>query len=318
MPDRPTLAITLGDVNGIGPEILLKAMAHTELGSVCEPVVYGSETVLEQAAEAMNEALPRVFAWPVRNPGGHEPEYVPGRMRAEAGAAAMGWLEAAVDDAVAGRVAGIVTCPINKEGIRAAGYTCMGHTDFIAERTGAVRYCMSLFAGSMRAIHATGHLPLRTALDRLDTPLIVSAIELADDALRRLGLASPRIAVAGLNPHAGENRLLGDEDLHIVAPAVHACAAGGIACTGPHPPDTVFWRMHRGDFDMVVALYHDQGHIPMKLIAMDYGVNVTLGVPIVRTSVDHGTAYDIAGQNRAGERSLVEAIRIAAQLAGAR
>lgn len=308
----PKLAITLGDVNGIGPEIVIKAMQHSSIRNVCLPRVYGCEAVLRAVAQSLN--LPVSFPWPIENPGEFQPAYRPGTMTAEAGAAAMGWLEYAVDDAVGGVIDGIVTCPINKTGIRAAGYECMGHTDFIANRTGAPHYCMSLFAGSMRAIHVTGHVPLREALDRLDTPAIIAAVELADEALRRIGIAQPRIAVAGLNPHAGEDGLLGNEDRDIVAPAVERCAANGIDCTGPHPPDTVFWRMQRGDFDMVVALYHDQGHIPMKLVAMERGVNVTLGVPIVRTSVDHGTAYDIAGTNRADEHSLVEAILLAARL----
>lgn len=311
----PRLGITLGDVNGVGPEILIKAMRHSEIVDVCDPLVYGCESAVAAAAESLGIADRSALPWRIVNPVGALPDYTPGVMTSEAGAAAMGWLEAAVDDAVNGKLQGIVTCPISKEGIRAAGYRCMGHTDFIAERTGTSRYCMSLFAKTMRAIHVTGHMPLREALDRLDTSSIVGAIELANDALHRIGIERPRIAVAGLNPHAGENRLLGNEDLDIVAPAVEQCAAAGIECTGPHPPDTVFWRMQRGDFDMVVALYHDQGHIPMKLIAMDYGVNVTLGVPIVRTSVDHGTAYDIAGKNLASERSLVEAILLAAKLA---
>lgn len=315
MANLPELAITLGDVNGVGPEILLKAMLHNHITESCRPIVYGSESVLKKTADSLGiQHIP----WPVHNPSASEPEHNPGKMTAEAGAAAMRWLTAAVDDALANRIGGIVTCPISKEGIRAAGYDCMGHTDFIAHRTGAAHYCMSLFARDMRAIHVTGHMPLREALDRLDTPLIVAAIELAHNALHRIGIDSPRIGVAGLNPHAGENRLLGNEDLDIVAPAIIHCSENEIACTGPHPPDTVFWRMQRGDFDMVVALYHDQGHIPMKLVAMDYGVNVTLGVPIVRTSVDHGTAYDIAGKNKAGERSLVEAILLATKLAGAK
>lgn len=312
----PAIGITLGDVNGVGPEILVKALGSEELARHCHPVIYGSEAVLEAAAAAMGAEWPRSVD--VRNQGNHNPAYRPGKMTAEAGAAAMAWVEAAVRDAVSGKISGIATCPISKEGIRAAGYPQMGHTDFIAEQTGTKHYCMSLFAGPMRAIHATGHMPLREALERLNVETVVVAVELAYEALRRIGMDRPRIAVAGLNPHAGENRLLGDEDLDIVAPAVSVCTEKGIDCSGPHPPDTVFWRMQRGDFDMVVALYHDQGHIPMKLIAMDYGVNVTLGIPIVRTSVDHGTAYDIAGKNLASERSLVEAVILAANLAGGR
>jgi 4-hydroxythreonine-4-phosphate dehydrogenase len=310
-----TLGITMGDVNGVGPEILAKVLSRTSSDDTQTLVVYGSPEALSETARQCSLPPEWFESVEFRTAGVTDLRYEPGAMRAEAGAAAMRWLEAAIDDVTTGTIDAIVTCPISKEGIRAAGYACTGHTDYIAERTGSPNYRMSLFAGPMRAVHVSGHMPLKQALQSLTSDGIATTIRLAHDALERLGTPMKRIAVAGLNPHAGENGLLGSEDEAIVRPAVELCHEEGIDCSGPYPPDTVFWRMQRGDFDFVVALYHDQGHIPMKLVAMDIGVNVTLGIPIVRTSVDHGTAYDIAGKNVASESSLREAIALAARFA---
>jgi 4-hydroxythreonine-4-phosphate dehydrogenase len=212
----------------------------------------------------------------------------------------------------------MVTCPITKEGLRQAGYPYSGHTPLIAEMTGAKDYRMCLFTDRLRIVHITAHLSLRDALDAVKTPRILRSIRVADEALHHMGIAQPRIAVAGLNPHAGEVGAFGREEIDEIEPAVKAACAEGLDCSGPHPPDTVFRRMNEGEFDVVVAMYHDQGHIPLKLIAMDEGVNVTLGIPIVRTSVDHGTAFDIAGSGVAREQSLCAAVRFAAQLTGYR
>jgi 4-hydroxythreonine-4-phosphate dehydrogenase len=230
----------------------------------------------------------------------------------------MEWLARAVDLATSGDVAAVVTCPINKEGIHRAGYTCRGHTDFIAERTGSPAYRMALWVRGVLVVHLTDHVPLRTALDAVRTERIVETVRIADSALMALGCASRRIAVAGLNPHAGEAGAFGTEDTDEIAPAVQRCRDEGLDCSGPHSPDAVFRHALDGRYDAVIAMYHDQGHIPMKLVAMDEGVNVTLGIPIVRTSVDHGTAYDIAGTGTVREDSFIEAYRLAARLASGR
>ena len=216
---------------------------------------------------------------------------------------------------MAGTVEAIVTCPINKEGIRLAGYECMGHTDFIADLVGAPEYRMSLFAGRVRAVHISAHVPLSVALGLVTRERIAETIRIANDGLKRLGMEHGRVAVAGLNPHAGEHGMLGREDDEIIRPAIDDCRTEGINCTGPHAPDAVFRHMQDGRYDVVVAMYHDQGHVPVKLAAMDEAVNVTLGLPIVRTSVGHGTAYDIAGTGQARPQSLRAAIKVATQLA---
>ena len=324
---KPLLAITMGDVNGIGPEILAKALARPETWEQCRPVVIGDGATLEamrgdvpacpptQPVADVAEAADADGTCPVLDGGFLAPRRRAGTLDPEAGGCAIEWLTLAVRLAQEGRVDGIVTCPINKEGVHRAGYTCSGHTDYIAEMTGSPDYRMCVFAGPMRVVHITAHLALRDALDAVEPERISTTIRIADEALRGLGLARRRIAVAGLNPHAGEAGAFGDEEVTVIAPSVAACRAEGIDCSGPYPADTVFRRMRENEFDLVVAMYHDQGHIPMKLVAMDEGVNVTLGIPIVRTSVDHGTAYDIAGTGRAREHSLCAAIALAAEFA---
>lgn len=323
---QPRLAITMGDINGVGPEVLAKALARPELRRTCRPLVIGSAGLLAWArrfapgcpepVEVASADAPHDEARvPVLQGGIAVPPHRPGQLDPEAGRCAAEWLRAAVALATAGAVNGIVTCPLNKEGLQRAGYPYAGHTDLIAELTSTRDYRMSLFAGDMRVVHITGHLPLEAALRAVETDRIVTSVRIARDALERLGVAPARIAVAGLNPHAGEAGALGSEEIERIAPAVERCREEGIDCSGPYPPDTVFRRMREGEFDLVVAMYHDQGHIPMKLIAMDEGVNVTLGIPIVRTSPDHGTAYDIAGRGTAREDSLCAAIDLAARMA---
>ncbi|MCH7909038.1 MAG: 4-hydroxythreonine-4-phosphate dehydrogenase PdxA [Candidatus Hydrogenedentes bacterium] len=323
---RPLLALTMGDVNGVGPEILVKALANAEFRKYCNVVALGSIEAYHAArlevgcgvapvkVETPEEALALSEGIAVLECSASPPKRRPGVLDADAGRAAMMWLDAAIQYAVAGRVGGIVTCPIHKEGIRRAGFKACGHTDFIAERTDASDYRMCLFTDTMRIVHVSGHVSLRQALDQVRQARIVDSIRIGHDAMTRLGLKRKRIAVAGLNPHAGEAGRFGDEEKNEIAPAIDVCRAEGIACSGPYPADTIFKRMHEGEFDMVVAMYHDQGHIPLKLIAMDEGVNVTLGIPIVRTSVDHGTAFDIAGKGTAREHSLIAAMRLAARL----
>jgi 4-phospho-D-threonate 3-dehydrogenase / 4-phospho-D-erythronate 3-dehydrogenase len=320
---RARLAITMGDINGIGPEVLARFLADRGGDGL---LVVGDAAALSACAAGpldvtmigdpadWDSANAAIAVWDAGYPA---PARTPSVLSAEAGRCSMEWTRAAVALAMDGLVDGIVTCPINKEGIRLAGYTAMGHTDFIASLTGAAQYRMSLFAGHMRAVHVSAHVPLRQAIDLLTTERIVETIRIADDGLQRLGIERGRIAVAGLNPHAGEGGMLGDEDGDIIAPAVAQCRAAGIDCSGPHSPDAVFRHMDEGRYDLVVAMYHDQGHVPLKLVAMDDAVNVTLGLPIVRTSVGHGTAYDIAGTGAASDSSLRAAVALAETMASA-
>ncbi len=324
---RTRIAVTMGDINGVGPEVIAKAFAHRDMFGDAWPIVIGCPQAYESARAAIGGAPSSVLT----SAPGHatpDPQTIafldsaapaphrhPGRLDAEAGRAAMEWLAQAVDLAVDGAVDAIVTCPINKEGIHRAGYTCRGHTDFIAERTGAPSYRMTLYVRGVFIVHLTDHLPLRAALDAIDADRIVETAHMADRALRDLGRARRRIAVAGLNPHAGEAGAFGTEEELTIAPAVARGRAESLDCSGPHSPDAVFRQALDGTYDAVIAMYHDQGHIPMKLVAMDEGVNVTLGIPIVRTSVDHGTAYDIAGTGKVREQSFIEAYRLAARMA---
>ena len=325
---RPVLAITMGDVNGVGPEVLAKALARAEVWAQCRPVVVGSAEILEaagrdvagfpgvRAVARLEEVALEDGGCAVLDGGFGAPAYRPGTLDAEAGRCAVAGIKLAVAWAMGGGVAGVVTCPINKEGIHRAGCRYAGHTDLIAAMTSSPDYRMCLFAGPMRVVHNTGHCSLREAIAAVTQERVAGSIRIGHEALVRLGLPQRRIGVAALNPHAGEAGAFGSESAEVIGPAIETCQAAGMACSGPHPADTVFRRMRAGEFELVVAMYHDQGHIPMKLIAMDEGVNVTLGIPIVRTSVDHGTAYDIAGKGVAHECSLCAAIGLAAEFAG--
>ncbi|MFO7975515.1 MAG: 4-hydroxythreonine-4-phosphate dehydrogenase PdxA [Candidatus Hydrogenedentota bacterium] len=323
---RPRLALTMGDTNGVGPEILAKVLASPELLELCEPIVFGSADVLRKAASVVSVQLDienvselpsrsnRKHAIPVIDWGFRAPDCTPGVLSAEANRCAVEWLKKAIVCAQSGPIDAIVTCPVNKEGIQAAGYAYMGHTEILAELTHSPNYRMCLFAGDIRVVHITSHFPLSEAIKMVTRDRVAESIRIAHRALERLGLERRRIGVAGLNPHAGEAGVLGTEETTEILPAIELCQKEGIDCTGPYPPDTVFKRMVENEFDLVVAMYHDQGHIPVKLIAMDQGVNVTLGLPIVRTSVDHGTAYDIAGTGKARPDSLWAAMRLAVKL----
>jgi len=329
MLSKPLLAVTLGDPNGVGPEITAKALVHPAARAHADCLVVGNREVLESCRiyapglpstieiRSIEDARPAIAAGqiPVLDSQIATPPRTPGKLDPAAGAAAMSWVKLAADAAIAGTIDGLVTCPIHKECIYRAGYNCIGHTELLAELTNTTDYRMCLFTDRMRIVHITGHLSMRAALDAVSIERIVRSAQIGHDALQRIGIPSPQIAIAGLNPHAGEAGAFGREEIEIIAPAVHACQRAGLPCTGPYSPDTVFKRMYDGEFSMVIAMYHDQGHIPLKLIAMDEGVNVTLGIPIVRTSVDHGTAFDIAGTGTAREFSLLAAIELAAKLA---
>lgn len=307
--ERPTVAITMGDINGIGPETLARALARKEILAHCNPVVIGNAEILAKASKLVNAPDVTRFIDPESEPA---PDCTPGLVSAEAGRAAVQWIERAAQKVIEGGADALVTCPISKEAIHQAGSQFKGHTDMLAHMTGASDYRMCLFSDRMRIVHITGHRSLRDALDAITQERIMSSIRIGHSALVNLGLPKRRIAVAGLNPHAGEAGAFGREELEIVIPAIARCASEGIECSGPYAPDTVFRRMYDGEFDMTIALYHDQGHIALKMIAMDKGVNVTLGLPIIRTSPDHGTAFDIAWQGIARENSLCEAIKLAA------
>jgi 4-hydroxythreonine-4-phosphate dehydrogenase len=285
---RPRVAITLGDPAGIGPEIAHRAAIDPRVLEVCEPVLYGPDDYAD---------------------------YVPGQLSAQAGRAAYHAIVRAVDDAVAGYVDAVATAPINKEAFALAGLPWHGHTELLAALTGAPSVAMMFYAEALRVVLATIHIPLADVPRALTRETLDRVLRLTARELPRFGYPAPRIALTGLNPHAGEGGILGLEELETLLPAVAACRADGIDVQGPFPADTVFVRAARGDFDAVVACYHDQGLIPVKLLAFGKAVNVTLGLPILRTSVDHGTAFDIAGRGVADHGSLVEAVRLAARLA---
>jgi 4-hydroxythreonine-4-phosphate dehydrogenase len=328
----PLLAITTGDPSGIGPEITLKVLTHSEIFETCHLLVIGDRRVLERAAQTCGLALPpfEILDGPRNDhyqPGpltlldlhNADPAECPlGQVCAASGRAAVEYVNAACDLALAGAVDGIVTAPLNKEAMNRAGFHYAGHTELLAERTGAQKVTMLLTGGALRVVHISTHVSLETAIRRVTRERVGEVIELAQAACLALGIAQPRIAVAGLNPHASEEGLFGSQEAAEIIPAVHAARAQGLDVSGPLPPDTVFLRAARGQFDIVVAMYHDQGHIPMKLLAFESGVNVSLGLPVIRTSVDHGTAFDIAGSGRANEASLLAAIAVAVQMVNAR
>jgi len=286
----PRVAITIGDPAGIGPEIAAKAAADRRVLELCTPVLYG-----------------RIYT----------PGVEAGTLSAEAGRTAYGAIVAAVEDAMAGEVDAIATAPVNKKAFALAGLPWRGHTELLAHLTGAPSVAMMFYADALRVVLATTHEPLGSVPSLLTRESVERVIRLAAAELPRFGFNLPRLAMCGLNPHAGEGGVLGDEEQRVIGPAIAACASDGIRVAGPYPADTLFVRASRGEFDAVIACYHDQGLIPVKLLAFGKAVNVTLGLPIIRTSVDHGTAFDIAGRNAADPGSMIEAVKLAARLARA-
>jgi 4-phospho-D-threonate 3-dehydrogenase / 4-phospho-D-erythronate 3-dehydrogenase len=324
----PTIAITMGDAAGIGPEIIMKSLARAEIYQRCRPPVVGDAGRLAEAGRIVGVDLA------VRRVGGPgEGHYRPGsvdcidlglipprlpfgQLSALCGDAAFRFIERAVQLAVAGQVQAICTAPLSKEALHAGGHVYPGHTEILAHLTGTPEVSMMLTAPNLRVIHVTTHIGLIDAIERIEPGLVERTIARAQETLVRAGIAQPRIGVCGINPHAGENGLFGrGEEESKIVPAVQACTARGWKVDGPLPADTLFFRAARGDFDIVVAMYHDQGHGPVKVMGLEAGVNITVGLPVVRTSVDHGTAFDIAGTGKADERSLLEAIRQAIDLA---
>ena len=329
---RHLLAITLGDPAGIGPEVILKALAHADVFAQCRPLVIGDRRILERAAGWLGRPLPPVEV--IDDPAtgvyasgtlslldlhnADPAEIAVGQVAAAAGRAAVEYVFRACDLAMAGVVDGIVTAPLNKGAMRKAGFHYPGHTELLAERTGAERISMLLVGPKLRVVHVSTHVSLAEAIRRVTTERVLEVIGLAQHSCAALGIPQPRIAVAGLNPHASENGLFGKQEAEQVQPAIELARQKGWTVSDPQPPDTVFLRAVKGEFDIVVAMYHDQGHIPMKLLAFDSGVNVSIGLPIIRTSVDHGTAFDIAGTGVAREESLLSALDVAVQMARAR
>ncbi len=322
------IGITMGDAAGIGPEITARCLAERDVYEWCDPLVLGDARVMQQAVsltgvplevhsiEKMEQATFPPGTMEVLDYHNIDAETLRmGIVEPKNGEAAVLYTKEAGKMCLDGRVDAMVSAPLNKESMRAAGYKYEGQTQILGELCGAKRYGMILLLGNLRLMLLTTHMSLREAIEKVKRDRVVSMVELAWESLLSFGLDNPKIAVAGLNPHAGEGGLFGDEEIREVAPAVEECRARGMNVTGPLPADTVFVRAKEGEFDLVVAMYHDQGLMVVKLLGFGSAVTLLAGLPLIRTSVGHGTAFDIAGQNKANHRNLLEAIRIAAELA---
>lgn len=326
--ERPILAITMGDAAGIGPEIAVRALTNDSIRQICRPLLIGDGSVIQATLEGMRlkTAVHSVAHISEARFLPHQIELLnvcnidleklnKAQVCPMAGRAAYEYIVRAIDLALRGKVAGVVTCPIHKEALNQAGYPYPGYTEILAERTSTKDYAMMLIAGELRVVLVTIHVSLREAIEQIDEKRILRSIHLAHEAGLLLGISHPRIGVPGLNPHAGEGGMFGREEIEIIVPAVEKAQSLGYDAQGPFPADTIFYRALKGQFDFLIPMYHDQGLIPIKLIGFGRGVNVTLGLPIIRTSVDHGTAFGKAWQFRADEGSLLEAIRVAVQMA---
>lgn len=323
-----TIAVTMGDPAGIGPEIIIKALSEGELAGKPAVVVGCLQTlqriqalaitpkvelnpILQVSQARFAPGIINVIDEPLKDPAA----LIPGKVQAQAGDLAYRCVKRATELAMAGEVMAIATAPLNKEALHLAGHLYPGHTELLAKLTHSRDYAMVLYTDKLKVIHVSTHIALRKFLDTLNAERIETVVAMADTFLKRVGFKQPRIAVAGVNPHAGENGLFGDEEIQIVSPAIAAARQRGIDVTGPCPPDTVFLQAYEGQYDMVVAMYHDQGHIPLKLLGFYDGVNITAGLPFIRTSADHGTAFDIAWTGKAKSESMAISIKLATQLA---
>ncbi|MBA7643563.1 D-threonate 4-phosphate dehydrogenase [subsurface metagenome] len=325
---RPVLGITMGDAAGVGPEIICMALSHPHVVKICKPLVIGDRTIMEEALK-ITRILSEVREVKRVSEGIFSPDLIEvldlhnldlkslvrGKVSRVTGQAAFEYISEAVRLALAGDIQAVVTAPINKESLNKAGHHYAGHTQLLAELCGRDEVYMMLVVGDLWVVHVTDHVSLREVSKLITRSRILKVIELAHHVVRQFGIEKPRIAVAGLNPHSGEGGLFGGEEEAHIVPAVLEAKSRGLDIVGPLSPDTVFYRAREGEFDLVVAMYHDQGHIPLKLLGFFEGVNVTLGLPIVRTSVDHGTAFDKAGKGTANPGSLTRAIRLAVRLA---
>ncbi|RZI42549.1 4-hydroxythreonine-4-phosphate dehydrogenase PdxA [Herbaspirillum sp. HC18] len=325
---RPIIAITMGDAAGVGPEIIMKSLAARDLYEQCRPLVIGDIKRLREAAEIVGSKLQLHAIEDVQSAtyeygvvecidlGLIPPNYPFGQLSPLCGHAAYCYIERAVELAVKQEIDAICTAPLNKEALHAGGHIFPGHTEMLAKLTNTPEVSMMLVAPNLRVIHVTTHIGLLDAIRKIEPGLVERTIARGYDTLVRSGIANPRIGVCGINPHAGENGLFGySEEEEKIIPAVQAQRALGRNIEGPLPADTLFYRAARGDFDLVVAMYHDQGHGPVKVMGLEAGVNITVGLPVIRTSVDHGTAFDIAGKGIADEGSMLEALRQAVGLA---
>lgn len=326
----PRIAVTMGDPAGIGPEICLHLLRHAELARVCTPVIFGDATVLERVARAtgipLNAPVMNRDTWAATHTTVRQPTVldlrlvdgsavVPGEVHARCGDAAFRYVIASIEAGLAGEVAAVSTAPLNKEAMHAAGHRYPGHTEIFAERMKAPRSCMMLTSPELTCSFATVHVGYHEVPALLGVQRILDVIELTADAMRRLRERAPKLVVCGLNPHAGENGLFGQrEEERFIKPAVELARAQGLEIEGPVPPDTAFLPGRRKHTDAFICMYHDQGHIPLKALAFDSAINTTLGLPVIRTSVDHGTAFDIAWQGKANPNSLYEAVLLAARL----
>ncbi|HEV2837482.1 MAG TPA: 4-hydroxythreonine-4-phosphate dehydrogenase PdxA [Pyrinomonadaceae bacterium] len=321
----PRIGITMGDPAGIGPEVVLKAVAEDEIRRACIPVIIGDAQLLAHTARTLDlQSGYDIVRADEDFPGHSEPVIYhldnisgfiePGIESGAAGKAAGGYIEAAVELCAAGSIDAVATAPINKRALFLGGYSFPGHTEFFAHLTGAEEYAMAFVAGNLRIVLLSTHVPLAEAIRLVERDRIVKRINLTNRELQRWGIERPRIAVAALNPHGAEGGLFGVEEASEIMPAIDACRRDDINVQGPFSADTVFLRASRGEFDGVVACYHDQAMIPVKCLSFGEAVNVTLGLPFIRTSVDHGTAFDIAGKGLAEHSSMVAAIKLAAEL----
>ena len=328
----PRIAVTMGDPAGVGPEVVVKALHRPDVLADLRAIVIGDRGRLQQAARICGidvrlrdvdpDDLPATAepgAIDLVDIGGVPDDLAWGEVSPVAGEVAYRCVRRAAELATAGRVDAICTAPLNKEALHAAGHRYPGHTELLADLTGTPEVSMLLIAPGLRVVHVTTHIGLLDAIDRIEPGLVARTIRRAHETLVQAGIEHPRLAVCGINPHAGEHGLFGHgEEAAKIDPAIDAVRADGIDAVGPLPADTLFFRARRGDFDCVVAMYHDQGHGPVKVLGLEAGVNVTIGLPVVRTSVDHGTAFDIAGSGVADERSMIEALRQAVSLAAVR
>ncbi|GAB4540315.1 MAG: 4-hydroxythreonine-4-phosphate dehydrogenase PdxA [Thermodesulfovibrionia bacterium] len=316
------VAITMGEPGGIGPEVIVKALFMSNIREICEPIVIGNVDVLKEAirltglmtdvkelssvSEYRGDRISLINTGPTVS--------IRPYPSSDSGNAIVEYIKKAVEFAIRGEVDAIVTAPISKESLHIAGYTWRGHTEMLAELTGSEDYAMMFVGESLKVILCTIHIPLRDVPNGVNESRVLETIRLARKGMEMLGIDEPKIAISGLNPHAGEGGLLGREEMDIIIPAIRHAQREDMNVSGPYPPDVVFYKAYRGDFDIVVAMYHDQGLIPFKMLEFEKGVNVTVGLPIIRTSPDHGTGFDIAWQNKADPSSMIEAIKLAVRL----
>ncbi len=306
----PVVAITMGDPSGVGPEIVVKALSDPEIAPLAKWIVVGDSRILKMAGPITSATLRDVKSLESLD------DFSFGKLDARYGQAAVDYVRVATEMCLAHEAHAMVTAPLNKEAVTLSGRSFSGHTEYIAGLCGATDSRMLLASRMLSTVHVSTHIPLRRACE-LDTTRILRTIELGDAAMKLLGFERPRVAVCGLNPHAGEHGLFGNEDDRFIVPAIEQARRKGIECSGPYAGDTIFLQAARGAYDLVVAMYHDQGHIAMKLLDFAGTVNISLGIPIIRTSVDHGTAFDIAGKNKADAHSMKQAMRMAARMASA-